>query len=102
MIELYFQNCKNGKGCLFFYSVKITLKNAFICQVYINSDVAFLIMMAALSISHGYITNTVMMFGPKTMERQEDQSRAASILVFFLVLGLTAGALLSAPLLQLI
>ena len=59
-------------------------------------------MMAVLSISHGYITNTVMMFGPKAMERQEDQSRAASILVFFLVLGLTVGALLSAPLLQLI
>ena len=59
-------------------------------------------MMTVLSISHGYITNTVMMCGPRTMERQEDQSRAASILVFFLVLGLTVGALLSAPLLQLI
>lgn len=59
-------------------------------------------MMTLLSISHGYITNIVMMFGPKTMERQEDQSRAASILVFFLVLGLTVGAVLSAPLLQLL
>ena len=59
-------------------------------------------MMTLLSISHGYITNIVMMFGPKTMERQEDQSRAASILVFFLVLGLTFGAVLSAPLLQLL
>ena len=59
-------------------------------------------MMAVLSISHGYITNIVMMFGPKSMERQEDQSRAASMLVFFLVLGLTVGALVSAPLLQLL
>ena len=31
-----------------------------------------------------------MMFGPKMMDRPEDQGRAASILVFFLVLGLTA------------
>ena len=59
-------------------------------------------MIATLSISHGYIGNIVMMFGPKMMERPEDQSRAASILVFFLVLGLTVGALLSAPLLQLL
>ena len=72
----------------------------FIFQVYIPSDVAFLLMMAALSISHGYINNIVMMFGPKMLDLPGDQSRAASILVFFLVLGLTVGALLSAPLLQ--
>ena len=94
-----FQNCM--KMFILLFSKNFKIINTFF-QVYINSDVAFLLMVAILSISHGYITNTVMMFGPKTMERQEDQSRAASILVFFLVLGLTVGALLSAPLLQLI
>lgn len=59
-------------------------------------------MMTVFSTSHGYITNIAMMFGPKTLDRKEDQSRAASILVFFRVLGLTVGALLSAPLLQLL
>ena len=59
-------------------------------------------MVASLSISHGYITNIVMMLGPKMMEHPEEQSRAASILVFFVVLGLTIGSLLSAPLLQLL
>ena len=43
-----------------------------------------------------------MMFGPKMLDRPEDQGRAASFLVFFLVLGLTVGSLLSRPLIQLL
>lgn len=71
-------------------------------KVYIESDAAFLVLIALLSISNGYIGNIVMMFGPKMLDRPEDQGRAASILVFFLVLGLTVGALLSTPLLRLL
>jgi hypothetical protein len=76
--------------------------NRNITKVYIESDAAFLVLIALLSISNGYIGNIVMMFGPKMLDRPEDQGRAASILVFFLVLGLTVGALLSTPLLRLL
>lgn len=62
----------------------------------------FLLLVATMSISNGYIGNITMMFGPKMLERPEDQSRAASILCFFLILGVAVGALLSAPLLQLL
>ena len=55
-----------------------------------------------MSISNGYIGNIAMMFGPKMFDRPEDQSRAASIMCFFLVLGVAVGALLSAPLLELL
>ena len=55
-----------------------------------------------MSISNGYIGNIAMMFGPKMLDCPEEQSRAASILCFFLVLGVAVGALLSAPLLQLL
>ena len=61
-----------------------------------------MILIAILSISNGYIGNIVMMFGPKMLDKPEDQGRAASLLVFFLVLGLTVGALLSSPLIQLL
>ena len=61
-----------------------------------------MILIALLSISNGYIGNIVMMFGPKMLDKPEDQGRAASLLVFFLVLGLTIGALLSRPLIQLL
>ena len=36
-----------------------------------------------------------MMYGPKMLQSGEDQGRAASILVFFLVSGLTLGAFAS-------
>ena len=78
------------------------IDNLFQMKVYIESDAAFLVLIALLSISNGYIGNIVMMFRPKMLDRPEDQGRAASILVFFLVLGLTVGALLSTPLLRLL
>ena len=55
-----------------------------------------------MSVSNGYIGNIAMMYGPKMLNNPEDQSRAASILCFFLVLGVSVGALLSAPILQLL
>ena len=36
-----------------------------------------------------------MMFGPKMLTSKEDQGRAASILVFYLVSGLAVGSALS-------
>lgn len=76
--------------------------NRHITKVYFESDAVFMILIALLSISNGYIGNIVMMFGPKMLDHPEDQGRAASILVFFLVFGLTVGALLSKPLLYLL
>ena len=71
-------------------------------KVLINSDEGFLALLATMAISNGYIGNISMMFGPKMMEHPEDQSRIASIMCFFLVFGVSVGALLSAPLLQLL
>ena len=62
----------------------------------------FLALLATMSVSNGYIGNITMMYGPKMLNDPEDQSRAASILCFFLVLGVSVGALLSAPILQLL
>ena len=64
-------------------------------QAYIKSDTAYLIFMIIFSLTNGYIGSIVMMFGPKTLENGEDQGRAASLLVSFLVLGLAVGAALS-------
>ena len=64
-------------------------------QVAIDSDVAYLIFMIIFSISNGYIGSVVMMFGPKMLQSGEDQGRAASLLVSFLVTGLAAGAFMS-------
>ena len=71
-------------------------------KVLIHSDEVFLAILAAMAISNGYIGNISMMFGPKMIEHPEDQSRIASIMCFFLVFGVSVGALLSAPLLQLL
>ena len=51
--------------------------------------------MALFSISSGYIGSIVMMYGPKMMTSGEDQGRAASLLVFFLVFGLSVGSAIS-------
>jgi len=76
--------------------------NRVVSDVYIKSDAAYIIFMILFSVSNGYINSICLMHGPKTLERQIDQSRAASILVFYLMFGLTIGAILSTPLLHLI
>ena len=52
-------------------------------------------LMATMSFTTGYVQNITMMFGPKMLASKEDQGRAASILVFFLVAGLGFGSALS-------
>jgi len=69
--------------------------NRSVTYVAIDSDVAYLIFMIIFSISNGYIGSVVMMFGPKMLQSGEDQGRAASLLVSFLVTGLAAGAFMS-------
>lgn len=75
----------------------------FFCfQVYIKSDAAYIIFNILFSVSNGYINSICLMHGPKTLNNPQDQSRAASILVFFLMLGLTVGSVMSAPILHLV
>jgi len=69
--------------------------NRSVTSVLIDSDAAYLIFMIIFSISNGYIGSVVMMFGPKMLQSGEDQGRAASLLVSFLVTGLAAGAFMS-------
>ena len=59
------------------------------------SDTAFLLFNLFFSVSNGYIGSVGMMYGPKMLQSSEDQGRAASVLVFFLVSGLTLGAFAS-------
>ena len=82
------QNRKSDSGSMF--------------QVYIKSDAAYIIFMILFSVSNGYINSICLMHGPKTLNNPQDQSRAASILVFYLMFGLTIGAIFSTPLLHLI
>ena len=51
--------------------------------------------MILFSISNGFIGSIAMMYGPKMLQNGEDQGRAASLLVSFLVLGLAVGAFTS-------
>ena len=64
-------------------------------QVAIYSDTAYLLFMVFFSVSNGYIGSIGMMYGPKMLQSGEDQGRAASLLVSFLVSGLTLGAFAS-------
>lgn len=64
-------------------------------QVYIESDIAYIAFMVVFSLTNGYIGSIAMMYGPKMLSNGEDQGRAASLLVSFLVLGLAVGAALS-------
>merc|ERR1712141_894314 len=70
-------------------------KNRDVTYVYFKSDAVYLVAMALFSISSGYIGSIVMMYGPKMMTSGEDQGRAASLLVFFLVFGLSIGSAIS-------
>ena len=67
----------------------------FYFQVAINSDAAYLLFIILFSVSNGYIGSIAMMYGPKMLQSGEDQGRAASLLVSFLVLGLAVGAFTS-------
>ena len=58
--------------------------------------------MALFSISNGYIGSIAMMYGPKMLKNPDDQGRAASFLVTFLVLGLAVGATMSGLFVQLL
>ena len=50
-------------------------------KVYIESDTAYLILMALFSLSNGYLGSIVMTFGPKMMTNPHEQGQAASLLV---------------------
>ena len=58
--------------------------------------------MIVFSMTNGYIGSIAMMYGPKMLSSGEDQGRAASLLVSFLVLGLAVGAALSGYLVKLL
>jgi len=77
-------------------------KNRILTEVYFESDAAYLVFNAILAVTNGYIGSIALMFGPKMLERSEDQGRAASILVFFLVMGLAVGAAISSYILLLL
>jgi len=69
--------------------------NRVLTYVAINSDAAYLLFIIIFSVSNGYIGSIAMMYGPKMLQSGEDQGRAASLLVSFLVLGLAVGAFTS-------
>ena len=64
-------------------------------SAYFKSDAAFLSIHALFSLSSGYMTNINMMSGPCMVSGEENQSLAASMMVFMLVFGLFAGACFS-------
>ena len=62
---------------------------------YFKSDGAFLTIHALFSLSSGYMTNINMMNGPCMVSGEQNQSVAASMMVFMLVFGLFIGACFS-------
>eukprot|EP00088_Acartia_fossae_P026451 TRINITY_DN2728_c0_g1_i3.p1 TRINITY_DN2728_c0_g1~~TRINITY_DN2728_c0_g1_i3.p1 ORF type:complete len:453 (+),score=98.00 TRINITY_DN2728_c0_g1_i3:47-1360(+) len=65
-----------------------------IMPVVIESDTAYIIIMAIFSISNGYIGSICMMCAPQTVKESEAQT-AASLMVALLGIGLGTGAFLS-------
>jgi len=63
-------------------------------DVYMASDVAYIIIMALFSISNGYVGSICMMSAPQIVRSEEGQT-AASLMVALLGLGLGSGAFLS-------
>merc|ERR1719147_578125 len=63
-------------------------------DVYLASDVAYIIVMATFSITNGYVGSICMMSAPQVVRPEEGQT-AASLMVALLGLGLGSGAFLS-------
>ena len=64
-------------------------------QVAIYSDTAYILFVITHSVTNGFIGSMGLMYGPKMLHSGEDQGRAASLLVSFLVFGLAIGAFTS-------
>ena len=64
-------------------------------QVYIDNDVAFIVIMVLFSLSDGYINNMAMMFGPKATRKDEHREVAAGILVATLATSIMVGSIFS-------
>ena len=64
-------------------------------HAYFKTDSAFLTIHALFSLSSGYMTNINMMNGPCMVSGEQNQSVAASMMVFMLVFGLFMGACFS-------
>ena len=62
-----------------------------------GSDVWACVLMLLLAVSNGYCGGLEMQNGPKTCSHQKDQSRAGTLLAFFMTLGLLLGSLLAFP-----
>jgi len=65
-----------------------------VTPVVMESDVAYIIVMALFSITNGYVGSICMMSGPQVVRPEEAQT-AASLMVALLGLGLGSGAFLS-------
>ena len=62
-----------------------------------GSDFWPCLLMLLLALTNGYCGGLEMMNGPKACEKMEDQSRAGTMLAFFMTLGLLLGSLLAFP-----
>jgi len=65
-----------------------------VTPVVMESDVAYIVIMALFSITNGYVGSICMMSGPQVVRPEEAQT-AASLMVALLGLGLGSGAFLS-------
>ena len=62
-----------------------------------GSDFWPCLLMLLMAVSNGYCTGLEMSNGPKQCIKKEDQSRAGTLLAFFMTLGLLLGSLLAFP-----
>jgi len=62
-----------------------------------GSDFWPCLLMLMMAISNGYCAGLEMMNGPKQVNRLEDQSRAGTLMGFFMTLGLLLGSLVAFP-----
>ncbi len=65
-------------------------------QVLIQSDVGFVVLLSAFSLTDGYITNMALMFGPKAAG-EGMMEKAAAILIAVTASSISLGTMLSNP-----
>ncbi|XP_063958962.1 equilibrative nucleoside transporter 1-like [Lytechinus pictus] len=59
--------------------------------VLINNDYAYAFLVVIMSVSNGYLKTVIMMDGPKMVSNPNWAGKAASMMVFFLILGIFCG-----------
>ena len=76
--------------------------NRYWTKVLVESDVAYVVIMALMSTSNGYLTSISIMFSTKQVKEPKEQELVGNFMTLLCSLGPVTGALLSSALVKLL